>query len=539
MKQLLSLFIIFLSTCTLACMAQQIANIGVEGWAAYTVGGRGGRIIRVTNLNDSGAGSFAEAIAASGPRIIVFEVGGVINMNGSSKGIKNPFVTIAGQTAPGMGITLINGGLSINTHDVILEHIRIRPGTFGHVVGSWEPDGVTTYGANNVIIDHCSFSWSVDENCSASGARFNGVTPDDWRKNTSHSVTISNNIIAEGLSNATHSKGEHSKGSLIHDNVTDIALLNNLYASNKDRNPLFKGGARGVIVNNYIYNPGTVAMSYGLVDSEWTGHEQQMGLMSVIGNYMQTGPSTSTSLVMFKMGNGPCELYMADNISKQPSGIIHNEYKVGFSKIISTKPIWNNNIHVIPSTDVQQNIMTTVGARPWNRDETDIRILNEILTEKGKIINYETEVGGYPNYTPSSKPFIEEEWNLDYMLKLSPDISVLAPNNESQFFKDSAFVVESIINSNNDSINYLELFINGVSVSKVTQSPYKWEINLNKIGNYELLVVADVDNQMKTASKTLHICVTDTISMVGKTSKTKNISCSFSPNPFCRDVNIL
>ncbi len=536
-NKILLLFICSLLSSNFQSIAQ-VANIGVDGWATYTTGGRGGRIIRVTNLNESGPGSFAEAIAATGSRIIVFEVGGVINLNGSSKTIKNPYITIAGQTAPGNGITLINGGLSINTHDVILRHIRIRPGASGHEVGSWEPDGVTTYGASNIIIDHCSFSWAVDENCSASGPRFNGVTPEEWRNNTSHSVTISNNIIAEGLSNSTHSEGEHSKGSLIHDNVTDVAVLNNLYASNRDRNPLFKGGARGVIANNYIYNPGSAAISYILVDDEWTGHEQQTGMISVVGNYLQPGPSSSSSIVLFKMGNGPCEVYMNDNISNKSTGIVQNEYKGDLLKIASEKPIWNSNIHPIPCTDVLQNIIHTAGARPWNRDETDTRLLNEILTNTGKIINYETEVGGYPNYTPTNKLFIEEEWNLDYMLKLSPYISIITPDNETEVAKDSDFTVESIINGNSDSVNYLELFINGVSYGKISQAPYKWNVNIDKTGSYELLVVADVDNEMKTASKTFHINVTDTVSSINKTDKNNNVSCIFSPNPFNRETEI-
>ncbi|MFA6581129.1 MAG: Ig-like domain-containing protein [Paludibacter sp.] len=531
------LFILFLISFNLKSQAQQIANYGVEGWAAYTEGGRGGRIIRVTNLNASGTGSFADAITASGPRIVVFEVGGVINMNGSSKSIKNPYITIAGQTAPGKGITLINGGLSISTHDVILQHISIRPGASGHVVGSWEPDAMSTVGAYHVIIDHCSFTWAVDENCSASGDRFKGATPDEWRINTSHDVTISNNIIAEGLSTATHSKGEHSKGSLIHDNTSNIAILNNLYACNKDRNPLFKGGARGVIVNNYIYNPGSAAISFGLVDSEWTGYDYQTGRMSVVGNYMQAGPNTGSSVALIKIGNGPCEVYLSDNISNKPSGIVQNEYKGDLTKIVSTKPVWNDNIHTIPVADVQQNVLKNAGARPWDRDATDTRILNNMLTGTGSIINYETEVGGYPNYNPSNQTFQENEWNMDYMLKLSPDVFILTPDSGSLFMKDSVFTVESVINNQNDAVNYLELLVNGVSVGKVTQAPYKWDISIHNPGNYELVVVAAIDKQMKTSTKTLHIAVAGSSTYL-KQNNSKILTFSSSPNPFRVNTNI-
>ena len=105
-----------------------------------------------------------------------------------------------------------------------------------------------------------------DENLSASGPRFTGKTPDDWRKAVSNRITYSNNIIAEGLSHSTHPKFEHSKGSLIHDNVNDILLIGNLYAHNYERNPLFKGGARGVVVNNLIYDPGPRAVAELLIE---------------------------------------------------------------------------------------------------------------------------------------------------------------------------------------------------------------------------------------------------------------------------------
>ena len=101
---------------------------GALGWASKTPGGRGGRIIRVTNLNSEGPGSLREAIEADGPRIVVFEVGGVIDLGKKTLRLRNPFITIAGQTAPSPGVTLIKGGMDITTHDVIVQHIRVRPG---------------------------------------------------------------------------------------------------------------------------------------------------------------------------------------------------------------------------------------------------------------------------------------------------------------------------------------------------------------------------------------------------------------------------
>ena len=206
---------------------------GALGWAAQTPGGRGGQIIRVTNLDASGPGSLRAAIEADGPRIVVFEVGGVIDLGKQTLRLRNPFITIAGQTAPSPGITIIRGGMDITAHDVIVQHIRIRPGSAGgEWMSGWDEDGIATVGAYNVIIDHCSLTWGTDENLSASGPRFTGSTPEEWRRGTSHNITFSNNISGESLAYSTHSKGEHSKGSLIHDNVTGLLIVGNLYAHN-------------------------------------------------------------------------------------------------------------------------------------------------------------------------------------------------------------------------------------------------------------------------------------------------------------------
>ncbi len=216
-----------------AAEATLTAFPGALGWAARTPGGRGGQIIRVTNLDASGPGSLRAAIEAEGPRIVVFEVGGVIDLGRQTLVLRNPFITIAGQTAPSPGITLIRGGIDIRGHDVIVQHIRIRPGSAGgEWMSGWDEDGIATVGAYNVIIDHCSLTWATDENLSASGPRFTGSTPEEWRRGTSHNITFSNNLNGESLAYSTHSKGEHSKGSLLHDNVTGLLIVGNLYAHN-------------------------------------------------------------------------------------------------------------------------------------------------------------------------------------------------------------------------------------------------------------------------------------------------------------------
>lgn len=376
--------------------AQQPAFPGAAGWAADTPGGRGGPIIRVTNLNAEGEGSFGEAIERKGKKNIVFEVGGVIDLKGRTITISEPYVTIDGQTAPAPGITFIDGGIEISTHDVVLRHIRIRPGAAGHAA-DWEPDALSTTAAYNVIVDHCSFSWAVDENCSASGPAFEGKTPEEWRKNTSHRITFSNNIIAEGLSHSTHSLGEHSKGTLVHDNVSDILIQGNLYAHNKDRNAYFKGGTRGIFVNNYVYNPGKSAIKYALLDDEWGGRPRQTGKLTVIGNVMQLGPS-SANIPMLLVDNGPCQVYLEDNVASMMNGKAATIFIGDSAKLVSEKPIWFKNLMLIKAEDVKSQIVLDAGARPWDRDEHDKRIIEQVLNRSGEIIDSETEVRGGLRY---------------------------------------------------------------------------------------------------------------------------------------------
>jgi hypothetical protein len=362
----------------------------------------------------------AEALAAKGPRLIVFEVGGIIDLYLTTLRVREPFATVAGQTAPSPGITLIRGGISIKTHDVILQHLRVRPGEAGAAKGSgWEVDGITTStGAYNVIVDHCSTSWATDENLSASGGRFNGETAADWRQATSHAITFSHNIVAEGLSQSTHSKGEHSKGSLIHDNVTDVLLVGNLFMSNVDRNPLFKGGARGVVVNNYIANPGSCAMRYNLWPKEWGDRPYQTGQMSIVGNVLTYGPSTQAGVPLLELdGAGPVELFLADNLARDRAGqsvpILGGKLDLG--RQLARPPIWPEGFRAIPATEVGEYVRLNAGARPWDRDAIDQRLVAQALSLGGKIVHGEQEVGGYPVRSETRAPFDTPAWDLDSM----------------------------------------------------------------------------------------------------------------------------
>lgn len=375
------------------------------GWTE-TRGGEGGRIISVTTLDARGPGSLAEALAAKGPRVISFAVAGTIDLGGRSLRIAEPHVTIAGETAPDPGITLVNGGIGITTNDVIVRHLRIRPGAGRRPKKSgWEVDGLATDGAHDVIVDHCSITWSTDENLSASGPRFEGATPDEWRKNTSHRITFSHCIVGECLHDATHRKGPHSKGSLVHDNATDIAIIGNLYISNDDRNPLFKGGARGTVVNNLIHNPGRRAMQFGLNEGEWEGHEWQRGAMAIVGNVARKGPSTAPGTA-FIGAKGPCDLHLRDNLffdvdgtalptapaaSDQPARPVATD-PGNAPRPVDSPPLWPPRLKARPARDTAAWVLANAGARPWDRDATDRRLVEEARSGGGKIIHSESEV---------------------------------------------------------------------------------------------------------------------------------------------------
>jgi len=365
-------------------------KVGAHGFAV-TGGGSGGQIVRVTNLDVSGPGSLRAALEIKGPRTVVFEVGGVIDLKKSSLKVTEPFVTVAGQTAPSPGITLIRGSFSVQAHDAIIQHIRIRPGDAGTSKRSgWEPDGLCAAGSNayNVVVDHCSLSWAVDENLSASGPRLEGP------QSTAHRITFSNCIIAEGLSKSSHAKGEHSKGSLIHDCCQDIAIIGNLYAHNVQRNPYFKAHTTGVIVNNVIYDPGSVAIQMNFSEQEWSGAKFSPTncRVSVVGNVLIHGASTKKDLALVsRKGDSYLEDNIAFRVDGAPAPLVSGEIKR-----LDSKPVWPEGLRALPSGEVVNFIVQHAGARPKDRDDVDRRIIRNFVERKGRVIDSQDEVGGYP-----------------------------------------------------------------------------------------------------------------------------------------------
>ncbi|MDO9095684.1 MAG: hypothetical protein Q8R98_00970 [Rubrivivax sp.] len=400
-------------------------TIDARGWAATTRGGQGGRIIRVTTLAASGPGSLREALEAQGPRTVVFEVGGVIDMNGQNLVIKNPFLTVAGQTAPSPGISVIKAETMIAAGEVIVQHVRFRPGEFGRPKkGGGDQDGISTVGgAYNVIVDHCSFSWATDENLSASGPRFTGSTPEQWRAGTSNRITYSHNLLYESLSNSVHEKGEHSKGSLIHDNTSGVLLLRNVYASNRERNALFKGGAQGAMVNNLIFNPGTRAVHYNLHAGEWGDKPYQVGRVALVGNVLRHGPDTLPHVPLFTLrGEGEVDLFLHDNIHTDRSGrAVPPTANLSTTRAqirVLAQSGLPADVPPMPAATLEAELPKAVGARPWDRDAIDSHVLRELAAGRGRIIDSEVENAvGYPKHAATRRAFDEREWNL---LDMSP-----------------------------------------------------------------------------------------------------------------------
>jgi len=389
------------------------------GWA-QTTGGQGGKVLRVTTLAADGAGSLKAALDTPGPRIVVFEVGGVIDMGGAGYKLREGRVTIAGQTAPDPGITLTRGELDIAAADVILQHVSIRPGAYGRAKRSGrDQDGITTSeGARRIIVDHCSLSWATDENLSVGGPRFKGGTPDAWRDATSHAITYSHNLIYEGLGESVHTKGEHSKGTLIHDNANRILLLGNVYASNRERNALFKGGAWGAMVNNLIYNPGSRAVHYNLIAHEWASQPHQLGKVTLLGNVYRAGPGTAERLPLFTLGGvGDVQLYEQDNLALDRQGQplpITGRYTSSAQIVPVREPYLPPGLTSVPPRELEKLLPLYVGSRPWARDPLDFKQLSDIAEDRGTHIDDETQnnVDGLPRRKATQRAFVEADWNL-------------------------------------------------------------------------------------------------------------------------------
>ena len=386
--------------CCLLMMMGAIAaseSIGAErtSFGANTIGGTEGEIVRVTSLAEDGPGSLRHAVTRVGPKLIVFEVGGVIHLRDYLE-IKHPFTTIAGQTAPPPGITLSGAGIVIKTHDVVLEHLRIRIGD-GPGPSPHNRDGISVEGRPdgsreiyNVLIDHCSVSWAIDEGVTFI---FPGVLD----------ATIRRSIVAETLSDSSHPKGPHSMGLLVAKGAKRIAVLQNLLAHNMFRNPVIAANASAFVANNLIYDFGLHAIHvYG--DPDLTPP-----LLAAVGNVGIEGPSNRGQLGLVyvpssaQAGTG---MFLADNIGplgSHRSDYVRIEPNAPKPLFLGQAPFWPAGFEPLPAREVEAALLDNVGAWPADRDSTDQRIINQVRSRSGRIIDSPKDVGGLAHIESTSR----------------------------------------------------------------------------------------------------------------------------------------
>lgn len=343
---------------------------GAEGFGTSTPAGRGGEIIKVTSLADSGVGSLRGALEKKGPRTIVFEVSGIIILR-EYLVIKDPFVTVAGQTAPPQGIT-IRGGIIINTHDVLIQHIKVRPGEEGPV------DGIRIQGpgAFNIVLDHLSVSWSRDENVST-------IKP-------VRDVTISNCLISEGLKIGHYNL-------LVGDKTHQISIIRNMLV-NGQRNPRIDGDVSILVVNNLCHNsPGTCIVVGGE-----PGGLPSPTFASIIGNVGLPGINTveNKSLVGVRKLSPGSQLYLSGNW--YPGKL----YAGKKNFLVDAPPVAVNGISVLNHWEVEKIVLRSAGARPADRDPIDSRIVHQVKVRAGRIIDVPDAAGGWPDAVVKVRPLL-------------------------------------------------------------------------------------------------------------------------------------
>ncbi len=376
-----------------------VAFPGAEGFGKFTIGGRGGKIMIVTNLDDDGEGSFRKAATAKGSRIVVFTISGTIHLN-SPLSIKGD-ITIAGQSAPGDGICIADHPVSLGGNNIIIRYLRFRMGdknqNKGMVNGSGHDDAFGGTRRNNIIIDHCSLSWSTDEVFSVYAG---------------DSTTLQWNLIAEPLNYSYHFETgdkdyeHHGYGGIW--GGRHLSAHHNLFAHCNNRNPRFDG-IRNVpeenvdYRNNVIYNWGSNNIYAG-----------EGGNYNIVNNYFKYGPSTSKN-VRYRIANpGRRETvpaipfgkwYVDGNYVDEAAAVTKNNWlgvdmgnggtEDDKKNTVVDKPIAAEAIPVQTATDAYEAVLQFVGAS-FKRDTLDERIINDVKNRTGRFIDVQ---GGFPHGT--------------------------------------------------------------------------------------------------------------------------------------------
>jgi hypothetical protein len=368
---------------------------GAEGFGTTTPAGSGRHldpantaVYKVTNLNPAGSGSLRECIEAPGPRVCVFEVSGTIEINDRLV-ILNPYITIAGQTAPSPGITLKGTTLSIGTHDVLVQHIRVRVGDGAGYMPD-NRDGIVIENGEgarqvfNIVVDHCSVSWAIDGNF------------DLWYEGV-HDVTISNSIISEGLNNSLHSKGSHSTGMLVGRHVKRVTVRGSLFAHNDRRNPTVQPDTETELVNNVYYNWGTQAGTAFGGDTAWGPL-----FANAIGDFYKPGADSPADPPIWidSQSSPESAIYVRGNIGPGRSGDEQDDWNIvqGNEALYRSPTLAVTSAVATVSTaqEAYDLVLSSAGARPADRDAVDTRIVGDVRDGTGRIIDSQDQVGGWP-----------------------------------------------------------------------------------------------------------------------------------------------
>jgi pectate lyase len=381
---------------------------GAWGGGMFTVGGRGGQVIAVTNLNDSGPGSFRAAVEAEGPRIVVFKVAGIIELK-SPININHPYVTVAGQTAPGDGICLAYSSLNINTHEVILRHLRVRRGLPQGGQGS---DNIGGNPAGQIVVDHCSASWGMDENLSL--YRYMKKRPEGGQdiKLPTENITIQWCISSEALNAKNHAFGGTWGG-------RNSTFHHNLFACNTARNPSIGMSGEFDFRNNVAFNWGHRSIDGG----------DETSLINLINNYYQAGPATKPDMrdtlvrieqrAQYSPGRAfepggwypktqprPGKWYVAGNVITASSAATANNWLAmrGPEELARVNtPFEGWPVNQQTALEAYKSVLAKAGATLPRRDAVDNRVIEMVRSGKptfgNGIISDPAQVGGYPKYT--------------------------------------------------------------------------------------------------------------------------------------------
>ncbi|MFB6189194.1 MAG: pectate lyase, partial [Halapricum sp.] len=314
--------------------------------------------------------AFAKAVNKSGPRVVVFETSGTIDLGGDWIRVTNDKLWVAGQTAPSPGITLTKGLFQIAANDCVVQHIRSRAGDKGAGDKPSELDAMDSAdGTKNNIFDHCSASWSVDETLSIG-------------YNTNN-TTVSNCIVSEPLWHSLHPKGHHCYGSLTGNNAKNVAYLGNVRAHARARNPRLKTGTESVVVNSTVFD---FKRAVKLGDDSYS---------SVVGGtYLDPVYSFEPTI---RHGH----VYRKDNVFR-PEGT--KEVSDDLEEL-DEPPIWPDGLEAMPADKAHEEALANAGARPADRTDYDKRIIKEVKNRKPKkgFIDSQSEVGGYPELEENTR----------------------------------------------------------------------------------------------------------------------------------------